>query len=677
MNFNPIAVGGGGGDLNDIATDATAGSVIFADATGLGEDNDDFYFDATNIRLGLNVGTAPGSTLSVAGTESQASASGLTASAIEVEDYTLTLTGTTQVTSAAGVAGVRVGTVTITDASAVTVDAAAAVYIEAAPVAAGSVTLTDRYALWVDAGVSRFDDTAEQRSDGLAASPTPSKGFVARNYTAATAGATVQYSPRITLAGTVWDVDGAASTTAYWSMEARMRSANTPASYVDWYYGTGWNPWSEGSASLSVGREGLTISGQAYSQDDTYSPAALSVTDAAHSSVASGTECSAFIFTGASGKSWNTGAITTQRDFRIAAGSYAFAAGSTVTNAITFDVSGPPQENTNATITNSIAARIAGTTTVASAAGTTVTALDIPDYTVTLTGTTTLTTQPSITGINIGTITITDGSAITVNRAAGLNIDAGPSVGGSAVIQQSAGLRVSNAATLASKGDLESSPIFIPPHTVTLTGTTQLTTAAAISGIRIEQITVTDASAVTVNSVAAIYIAGAPVAAGSVTITDRFALFVADGVSRMDDGFLMKEQAGAPRTAAATDGLLWVKSTNPSALVYTDDDDTDVVLSHLPSVTVSSGTHNMAVTDQLINVTYTATDVVTVNLVAAATAKAGKVVVIVDGGGNAGTNNITIDGNSAETISGAATYVISGDYNAVTLWCDGSNWFII
>lgn len=60
----------------------------------------------------------------------------------------------------------------------------------------------------------------------------------------------------------------------------------------------------------------------------------------------------------------------------------------------------------------------------------------------------------------------------------------------------------------------------------------------------------------------------------------------------------------------------------------------------------------------------------TVNL---PTAVAGKKLVIKDESGDASTNNITVSG----TIDGATNYVMSIDYEAVTLVSDGTNWFII
>lgn len=61
-------------------------------------------------------------------------------------------------------------------------------------------------------------------------------------------------------------------------------------------------------------------------------------------------------------------------------------------------------------------------------------------------------------------------------------------------------------------------------------------------------------------------------------------------------------------------------------------------------------------------------------LLPAATAGDGFSVIIVktDVTGNA----VTVDGDGSETISGSATYALTGIGDAVTLVCDGSNWFI-
>lgn len=52
---------------------------------------------------------------------------------------------------------------------------------------------------------------------------------------------------------------------------------------------------------------------------------------------------------------------------------------------------------------------------------------------------------------------------------------------------------------------------------------------------------------------------------------------------------------------------------------------------------------------------------------------AGRVLVFKDAMGNASTNNITLDGDSSDTIDGNATYVMSHNKESVTLTCDGIN----
>jgi len=45
----------------------------------------------------------------------------------------------------------------------------------------------------------------------------------------------------------------------------------------------------------------------------------------------------------------------------------------------------------------------------------------------------------------------------------------------------------------------------------------------------------------------------------------------------------------------------------------------------------------------------------------------------IDASGNA----VTVDGNAAETIDGAATVTLSSQYDDVTVVCDGTEWFIL
>lgn len=58
-----------------------------------------------------------------------------------------------------------------------------------------------------------------------------------------------------------------------------------------------------------------------------------------------------------------------------------------------------------------------------------------------------------------------------------------------------------------------------------------------------------------------------------------------------------------------------------------------------------------------------------------ATLLSGRTIIVKDESGLAGTNNITVATQGAETIDGAATFVINTNYGLVRLYSDGTNWF--
>ena len=84
----------------------------------------------------------------------------------------------------------------------------------------------------------------------------------------------------------------------------------------------------------------------------------LTVTAPADTGVTASTEQTDVYLNLAATRTWATGAITNQRAVRVAAPTYAFAGASTITTAVTFDISGAPTAGTNATITNAYALRV-------------------------------------------------------------------------------------------------------------------------------------------------------------------------------------------------------------------------------------------------------------------------------------------------------------------------------
>ncbi len=79
----------------------------------------------------------------------------------------------------------------------------------------------------------------------------------------------------------------------------------------------------------------------------------------------------------------------------------------------------------------------------------------------------------------------------------------------------------------------------IPAHTVTITGTTSITGTPSITAHRIGQLTITDASAVTVAEAASLYIDNAPTTGGSVTLTKPLAFKVGAGNSEFGGRVVM------------------------------------------------------------------------------------------------------------------------------------------
>jgi len=92
---------------------------------------------------------------------------------------------------------------------------------------------------------------------------------------------------------------------------------------------------------------------------------------------------------------------------------------------------------------------------------------------------------------------------------------------------------------------------------------------------------------------------------------------------------------------------------------------------------VAVATYDMLDADNVLLVSYTGTGAVTsLTISSAIIAQAGRQITIIDSGGNASINNITIDTEAGELINGSATLVMNTDYQSVTLITDGSNLFI-
>jgi hypothetical protein len=92
-------------------------------------------------------------------TSSVASAAGAVLNRVNIPAQTITITGSTNITTATGFNLHSIGIPTYSAGSALTITNAATVYIGGAPIGggAGPATITNAYALWIDAGNARFD----------------------------------------------------------------------------------------------------------------------------------------------------------------------------------------------------------------------------------------------------------------------------------------------------------------------------------------------------------------------------------------------------------------------------------------------------------------------------------------------------------------------------------------
>lgn len=152
LNIGPDTAGGAGKGVAGIFNDGTnwQNAISWTHVSGAG---------TGLIKLMEN-----GGRVTALGTTTVASASGAVWDGFDHQAATLTLSGSTSVTTATGVNYVDIKQPTITAASALSVAAAATVRIAGAPLAAGSATLTKSYSLWIDAGLPRIDSSSANGS---------------------------------------------------------------------------------------------------------------------------------------------------------------------------------------------------------------------------------------------------------------------------------------------------------------------------------------------------------------------------------------------------------------------------------------------------------------------------------------------------------------------------------
>lgn len=280
------------------------------------------------------------------------------------------------------------------------------------------------------------------------------------------------------------------------------------------------------------------------------SPTALTITGGAHTNLTASTEAVDVLFNLGRTVQFAAGNLASQRAMVIQVPTYAFAGASTITNASALVINGAPQAGINATITNAFGLVIPsnayasdgayqavigmpgisdGTGAVTSRVG-----LAISDTGSNVSLGNQTATLEALVGLSLDTVTYDSTVNLrTVNNAVGIVANP-PSSGSNVLMTNVAAGSFGGDHTQVSQTGFTYADIATGDEILTLTGTTNITSTPGVSSVNVGQITVTDASAVTVDNAASVYVAGAPVAAGSVTLANAYSLWVDDGVSRFD-----------------------------------------------------------------------------------------------------------------------------------------------
>ena len=98
--------------------------------------------------------------------------------------------------------------------------------------------------------------------------------------------------------------------------------------------------------------------------------------------------------------------------------------------------------------------------------------------------------------------------------------------------------------------------------------------------------------------------------------------------------------------------------------------------SNIDIKTINEATYSLKKSDFMLLIEYTTTGEMTLTL-PTSQLKKGRIIIIKDSGGKAGTNNITIKTEGGEKIDNENELIISGDNDSLTLVSDENNWFII
>jgi len=322
-------------------------------------------------------------------------------------------------------------------------------------------------------------------------------------------------------------------------------------------------------------------------------PTALTLTGGAHTNATAGTELFDITLNLNRTVQHATGGITNQRAIDISTPTYSFVGASVITNAATVYINRDPVEGANCTITNSYSMWVdQGVSrlddglqmTERAAAPKTLSAGEGVLWVRNLSPSAVVFTDDTNVDHLLGTVTGT-GSANIVPKWSAASALTDSTIGddgtGVVITQAAAAAGVPTALTLtggAHTNATASTELF--DVTINLARTVQHATGGITNqrAIDISTPTYSFVGASVITNAATVYINRDPVEGANCTITNSYSMWVDQGVTRLDDGLQMTEQAAAPKTLVAGEGVIWVRNDAPNVLVFTDDTNTDTVL---------------------------------------------------------------------------------------------------
>lgn len=337
----------------------------------------------------------------------------------------------------------------------------------------------------------------------------------------------------------------------------------------------------------------------------TGSPAAVTITGAAHTTLTASTQATDIVFALARTVQFATGALTAQRAFSITAPTYSFVGASTLSTAATVAISGPPVAGTNATLTQTLALWVesgqVGTALGSASApsysfvgdantGVFSSGADALDFTTGGTSRVTLSTSAMTTTVPYRTASGSAGApaySFTSSTDQGMYRNSTSSIGfstggqarltitnnGHTFTTTATATGVNTLLTLTPSANTnQTASTEVPDLDAALTRTVQWATGAITTQrfIRIGQPTIGFVGASTVTSAATVAIVGAPVAGTNATLTNTYALWIQAGGTRLDGNFGMGVAPVAAQTVGAVTNSVTSGGSDGTIANYTD-----------------------------------------------------------------------------------------------------------